>query len=67
MITEINESKTLPKYISREYKCKSDGRKCNSNRKWDIVKWRCECKKHHICEKIIFGILLHGDVKMVNI
>ena len=33
MITEINESKTLVKYVSCECKCKFDGRKCNSNQK----------------------------------
>ena len=30
-MTGKNESKTLTKDISCEYKCKSDGRKCNSN------------------------------------
>ena len=41
VITGINESKTLAKHISCECKCKFDGRKCR----------RCECKKHHVCEK----------------
>ena len=31
MITEINESKTLMKHISCNFRCKSDGRKCNVN------------------------------------
>ena len=31
MITGINESKTLTKYISCQCKCKFDGRKCNSD------------------------------------
>ena len=31
MITGINESKTLAKHISSKYKCKFDGRKCNSD------------------------------------
>ena len=31
MITDINESKTLAKYISCECKCKFDGTNCNSN------------------------------------
>ena len=35
MITRINESKILKKYISCEFKCKFDGRKCNSNQKWN--------------------------------
>ena len=51
MITEKNESKILTKDISCEYKCKIDGRKCNSNRKWNNDKCQCECKQHHIREK----------------
>ena len=35
MITGINESKTLTKHISCEYKCKFDGTKCNSNQWWN--------------------------------
>ena len=31
--------------------CKFDRRKCNSNQNWNNDKCRCECKKHHICEK----------------
>ena len=40
------ESKILTKDISRECKCKFDGRKCNSNQKWNNDKCRCECKKN---------------------
>ena len=51
LIKGINESKTLAKHISCKCKCKFDGRKCNSNQKWNNDKcWR-KCKKHHICEK----------------
>ena len=50
MITEINESKMLTKHVSCECKCKFDGRKCNSDQKWNIDKCRCKCKKHHIYE-----------------
>ena len=46
MITGINESKTLTKYISCECKCKFVGTKCSSNQWWNKNK-----KKHHICEK----------------
>ena len=68
MITGINEQKTLTKDVSCKYKCKFDGRKCNSNQKWNNDKCRCECKKHHIREKkIIFRILMHVVAKMVNI
>ena len=35
MITGINESKTLTKHISCEFKCKLDGRKCNSDQLWN--------------------------------
>ena len=51
MVTGINESKTLTKYISCECKCKFGGRKYNSNQWWNNDKCRCECKKHYICEK----------------
>ena len=47
MITGIDESKTLTKHISCKYKCKFDGRKCNSNQKWNNDKCPCERKKHH--------------------
>ena len=51
MTTRINESKTLKKHLSCECKCKFDGRKCNSNQKWNNDKSLFECKKHNICEK----------------
>ena len=44
-----NESKLLTKDTSCECKIKLDGRKCNSNRKWNNDKCRWKCKKH-ICE-----------------
>ena len=54
MITGINESKILTKHKSCECKCKFDGRKHNSNQKWNNDKCWCECKnpkEHHICKK----------------
>ena len=51
MITVINESKTLTKHISCEWKCKLDGTKCNSYQWWNNDKCRCGCKEHHICKK----------------
>ena len=54
MITEINESKTLTRHTSCECKW------------WNNGKYPCECKKHHICEKIIFGNLVYVFVKMKN-
>ena len=38
------------KYISCECKYKFDGRKFNSNQKWNYDKFQCKCKKHHTCE-----------------
>ena len=64
MITAINESKTLIKHISYEFKCKFDGKKHNSDQWWNINKCRCECKKRMYVKKIIFGIVLHVVVKM---
>ena len=51
MITWKNESKTFTEYISCEYKCKFDERKCNSDQWWNNDKCLCECKKRHVCEK----------------
>ena len=51
MIPRTNKSKTLTKHISFRCKCEFDGTKCNSNQCWNNDKCRCECKKHHICEK----------------
>ena len=51
MTTGINERKTLTKHISRECKCKFDGRKCDSDQWWNNNKCWCECKKRHVCEK----------------
>ena len=43
--------KTLKKDVSYKYKCKFDGRKCNSNQKWNNDRFQWHCKKHHTCEK----------------
>ena len=51
MITGVNESKKLTKYISCKCKCKFDENKCNSGQWWNKDKCRCEGKKHHLCEK----------------
>ena len=60
MVTGINESKILTNYISCKYKCKFDGRKCNSNQKWNNNNCWSECKnqKNMIVKNIVFGILL---------
>ena len=51
MITGINESKTLTKVMSRECKCKFDGRKCNSDQWWNNDNTNMSVIKHHICQK----------------
>ena len=53
IITGINELKTSIKHNSRECKCRFDGRKCISDQWWNNDKCRFECKKHHVCEKIM--------------
>ena len=44
LITRINESRTLTKYISWKCESKFDGRKCNLNQKWNNGVCWCECK-----------------------
>ena len=54
MITGINKSKSLIKQISYQCKCKFDGRKCDSNQKWNKNKHRSEFKnlnEHYVCVK----------------
>ena len=64
----INESKTLRKHISCEFKYRIDGKKCNFNESWNNDKCRCECKKNKLYVKLImFGILLCVIVGMENI
>ena len=43
--------KTLTKHLLWKWRCKFDGRKCNSHQYWNNNKCRCECKKRHVCEK----------------
>ena len=35
MITEINELKAVTKHTSCKYKCRFDGRKYNSDQRWN--------------------------------
>ena len=48
MIIGINELKNITRHISCKSKCKSNGRKCNSDHWWNNNKFRCECKKRHV-------------------
>ena len=52
MITGIDESKMLTKYISWECNCKFGGRKCNSNQKWSNDKYQYECKKTYLWKRL---------------
>ena len=53
MIEGINELKTLAKQISFEWKCKFDGRKCDSSHKWNNDKSWCE-RKHNNPKKTLY-------------
>ena len=66
-ITGINESKTKPR--SQKCKCRSDGKKHNTDQWWNNDKAWCECKKRDACEKdnIWKDNILHVIVKMENI
>ena len=70
MITGINESRKLTKYILCKRECGFDSKKCNSNQKWNNEKCWCECKNLNktmcVWKKYKFGILQHIVVKMVN-
>ena len=64
-----SESKTFEKHLSFEFNCKLDSKGRNSNQTWNKNKYTCECKipRKSMCEKnIIFGILLHEVMKMVD-
>ena len=67
MITGIIELKTLTKLVSCDCKCKFDGRKYNSNQKWNNDQCFASVKNIIYVKKIIFGSLLHVDADMVNI
>ena len=51
--------------MSCKFKCKFDGRKCNSDQWLNDSKCQCEYQKRQVCEKDY--ILLHVVVKMENI
>ena len=67
MITEINESKTLTRYILCKCKCKFDDTKWNSNQKWNKDTCLWECKKHQIYEEDCIWNPSIFVIKMINI
>ena len=68
MIKGINESKTLTKHISRECKCKFDGKKNVSHINSGItIAFDVSVKKYMYVKRVMFRILLNVIVKMENI
>ena len=71
MIIRKDESETLTKKFHANVNVNLLVKKCSSNQNWNNNKYRCECKnpkKNVICVKsIIYRILKHSLVKMVNI
>ena len=77
MISQISELKTFTKHLSCECKYKFDGRKLETQIKSRIMINVCVSTKFFkkkkilcliiLCVKIIFGILQHVVVKIVNL
>ena len=67
MTTGINESKTLTKHVSCEYKCKFDGKNVTQINGGITMNVDVSVKNIIDVKKIIFGILLYVVVKMENI
>ena len=51
MITNKNETKTMRKHISWNFKCKFNSTICNSNQKWNNETCQCKCKHYRTCNK----------------
>ena len=70
LITRTNKSKALIKRVSCKCNVNLTINKCNSNQICINNKCWCECKnkkkKKTCAKKVIFGILLHVVVKMVD-
>ena len=49
--TKINESKTLVKHISFDFKCKFNKTTYNFDSKWNNGNGQCECKNYLACNK----------------
>ena len=67
IITGINESKTLTKHISFEYKCKFDGKIVIQINSRIMINVHVSVKHVIDVKKILFGIVLRVIVKMENI
>ena len=66
MIRRINETKTLVKSISHDFKCKFDFAACNPNQNGIIKHTNANVKTMKHARKIIVGILVHVFVRMVS-
>ena len=69
IIKGINESKELTEHVLCKCECKDDVSKCNSNQEWNNNKCWCKLKnlkEYYVCNKYIFGILLHVVANMIN-
>ena len=66
MIIGISESKALTKHVSYKCICRSDGRNCKSDQRWNIDKYQYECKKSHYLKKIVFGTLPYVTVENIQ-
>ena len=67
MITGINESKRLTKYISCKCKCKFGETNVSQINCGITINVNANLKNIIYVKKIMFGILLHVVVKMENI
>ena len=67
MITGINKSKTLTKYMSSECKCRLDGKNVIQINGEIMINVDVSVKKLMYVKKIMFGILVHVTLKMENI
>ena len=67
MIKGINESKTLAKHISRECKCKFDGKNVSHINSGITIVLDVSVKKFMYVKRVMFRILLNVIVKMGNI
>ena len=67
MITGINESKTLAKHISCEFKCKFDEQKVIQINGGITINTDMSVKRTMYVKNIKFGILLRVVVKIENI
>ena len=67
MITGINESKTLTKQISCEYKCRFDGKNVIQINGGIVINVGVNVKNVMYVKNIIFRILLHVVAKIENI